>query len=87
MSTTLSITPSLMIASAGKFDSRRRYIKRLGSGLPVPFVVGGKTINIAWTNDLNFGSSRWSVNGCVVVHIYAEAPVNNFNAVVEQASV
>lgn len=40
MAVTLSITPTRFIASAGKLDSQRRYIRKVSSGEDLRFVVG-----------------------------------------------
>jgi len=40
MAVVLSITPSRFIASAGKLDSQRRYIRKVTSGADFKFVTG-----------------------------------------------
>lgn len=45
MTTTLSITPTRFIASAGKLDSNFRYLYRVASGVQFVFPVG-KTIDL-----------------------------------------
>lgn len=40
MAITLSITPSRFIASAGKLDSQKRYMRRIDVGADLKFVVG-----------------------------------------------
>lgn len=40
MAITLSITPTRFIASAGKLDSQRRYIRKVPNGEDLRFVVG-----------------------------------------------
>jgi hypothetical protein len=40
MAVVLSITPTRFIASAGKLDSQRRYIRKVASGADFKFVTG-----------------------------------------------
>jgi len=68
MSTVLSITPTRVIASGGKFDSQKRYF-RVGAGAFLP-IIHDRSMDLVNTGP-EFGlvlALRYSVNGYVRQH-------------------
>ena len=91
MTIAIRITPTLFIASGGKFRHDRRYLRASASGARFP-IVRGATMEVATIVDgeLFFPAVRWSVAGLVrqqtafYLGDVAPAPVNagSFDAAV-----